>query len=183
VIISNIFTELNEKFCDGLDNPPSFSLSISALPTVHGTRRTVFIGGSNFGKIAKAAVESRSAVVYLTASGWSPKQGNIKKITEVLKNLQLKPCVTIVIDAMANSAYLGTDENGLPLLPVKSAEDGRQHLIGDLQLAPPPPPPSCGDAAAAGLRTREAKVIDLCKLFGSAETPIEDLTTTDGTSI
>ncbi len=27
------------------------------------------------------------------------------------------------------------------------------------------------DAAAAGDRTKEAKVIDLCKLFGSAETP------------
>jgi hypothetical protein len=85
VIISNIFTELNEKFCVGLDDPPSFSRSISALPTVHGTRRIVVIWGSNLGKIAKAAVESGSAVVYLTASGWSPKPGNIKKIAEVLK--------------------------------------------------------------------------------------------------
>jgi hypothetical protein len=34
-----------------------------------------------------------------------------------------------------------------------------------------------------GHRTKEAKVINLCKLFGSAETPIQDLTTSDGTSI
>jgi hypothetical protein len=39
------------------------------------------------------------------------------------------------------------------------------------------------DAAAAGDRTREAKVIDLCKLFGSAETPFQELTTPDGTSV
>jgi hypothetical protein len=39
------------------------------------------------------------------------------------------------------------------------------------------------DAAEAGDRTREAKLIDLCKLFGSAETPPQDLTTPDGTSI
>jgi pyruvate/2-oxoglutarate dehydrogenase complex dihydrolipoamide acyltransferase (E2) component len=39
------------------------------------------------------------------------------------------------------------------------------------------------DAAAAGDRTREAKVIDLCKLFGSAETPLQELTTPDGTSV
>jgi hypothetical protein len=39
---------------------------------------------------------------------------------------------TIVIDAMANNAFLGTDEGGL----VKSGEDGWYHLIGDLQLAP-----------------------------------------------
>ncbi len=39
------------------------------------------------------------------------------------------------------------------------------------------------DAAAAGDRTREAKVIDLCKLFGSAEIPFQELTTQDGTSV
>jgi hypothetical protein len=95
------------------------------------------LGSSNLDKIAKAAAESGSAVVDLTASGWSPKPGNIKKIADVLKNLQLQPCDTIVIDVMANSADLGTDENRLPVPPVKSVEDGRHHLIGDLQLAPP----------------------------------------------
>ncbi len=186
----------------------------------------MFIGGSNLGKIAKAAAERGSLVVDLTASGWSPKPGNIKKIAEILKNLSLKPCDTIVIDAMANSAYFGTDANGLPMRPAKSGEDGRHHMHGDLQLAPTavfktnlkqveflleqgggakvviivPMPryvrnPCCGDsdhvlnqgendffeeilgaekrlldAAAAGSWTTEAKVIDLCKLFGSAET-------------
>ncbi len=36
---------------------------------------------------------------------------------------------------------------------------------------------------AAGDRTRGARVIDLCKLFGSAETPFQELTTPDGTSV
>ncbi len=57
-IISIVFTKLNENFCVGLDNPPSFSRSILSPPTVHGTGRTVFVGGSNLGKIAKAAAES-----------------------------------------------------------------------------------------------------------------------------
>jgi hypothetical protein len=39
------------------------------------------------------------------------------------------------------------------------------------------------DAAAAGDQTRGAKVIDLSKLFGSAETPFQELTTPDGTSV
>jgi hypothetical protein len=96
----------------------------------------VFIGGSNLGKIAKAAAEKGLLVVDLTASGWSPKPGNIKKVADVLKNLNLKPCDTIVIDSMANSAYFGTDEKGLPMPPAKSGEDGRYHMMGDLQLAP-----------------------------------------------
>ncbi len=135
-VICTVFNELNEKFCVGLDNPPSFSRSIAAPPTVHSNGRTFFIGGSNLGKIAKAAAEKGSLVVDLTTSSWSPKPGNIKKVAEVLKNLNLKPCDTIVIDAMANSAYFGTDENGLPMPPAKSGEDWRHHMIGDLQLAP-----------------------------------------------
>ncbi len=39
------------------------------------------------------------------------------------------------------------------------------------------------DADAVGDRTKEVKVIDLCKLFGSAETPLQELTTPDGTSV
>jgi hypothetical protein len=135
----------------------------------------------------------------------------------VLKNLNLQPCDTIVID-------------GLPMPPAKSGEDGRYHMLGDLQLAPTSvfktnlrqidsllerggamvvilvPLPryvrnSCCDdsehvtnqgekdfyekflgaekrlldAAAAGGRTGGARVIDLCKLFGSAETPFQEL--------
>ncbi len=84
-IICAVITELNEKFCVGLENPPSFSRSIAAPPTVHSNGRTVFVGGSNLRKIAKAAAEKGSLVVDLTASGWSHKPGNIKKIAEASK--------------------------------------------------------------------------------------------------
>ncbi len=79
-VICAVFTELNEKFCVGIDNPPSFSRSIAAPPTVHSNGRTVFIGGSNLGKIAKAAAEKGSLVVDLTASGWSPSPVTSKKL-------------------------------------------------------------------------------------------------------
>jgi hypothetical protein len=48
-----------------------------------------------------------------------------------LEKLNLKEIDTVVIDPMSNSAYLGTDEDE------KWDEDGRYHLLGDLQLAPP----------------------------------------------
>jgi hypothetical protein len=38
---------------------------------------------------------------------------------------------------MSNSTYMGTDEDGLPIPAEKSNEDGKYHLVGDLQLAPP----------------------------------------------
>jgi hypothetical protein len=43
---------------------------------------------------------------------------------------------TIVIDAMSNTAFLVTDQDGLPIPAAKSDKDGRYHLLGDLQLAP-----------------------------------------------
>jgi hypothetical protein len=52
-VICAVFTELNDKFCVGLDNSPSFSRSISAPSTVHSNGRMVFVGGSNLRKLQK----------------------------------------------------------------------------------------------------------------------------------
>ncbi len=89
------------------------------------------------GRIAKAAAENGHMVVDLTSSGWTPKPGKIEKLCETLEKLNLTEFDTVVIDPMSNSAYLGTDEDGLPIPAEKSDEDGRYHLYGDLQLAPP----------------------------------------------
>ncbi len=89
------------------------------------------------GRIAKAAAENGHMVVNLTSSGWTPKPGKIEKLCQTLEKLNLTEIDTVVIDPMSNSAYLGTDEDGLPIPAEKSDEDGRYHLYGDLQLAPP----------------------------------------------
>jgi hypothetical protein len=77
-------------------------------------------------------------IVDLTAKGWIPKSGKIDRLCETLKKLNLTEIDTVVIDSMSNTAYLGTDEDGLPIPAEKSVKDGRYHLNGDLQLAPPP---------------------------------------------
>jgi hypothetical protein len=109
-------------------------------PTVHNTGRTVFIGGSNLGRITKAAAENGHMIVDLTAKGWIPKSGKIDRLCETLQKLKLTEIDTVVIDSMSNTAFLGTDEDGLPIPSEKSVENGRYHLNGDLQLAPPPRP-------------------------------------------
>jgi hypothetical protein len=137
MIVETMLTELNEKFCIGLDPAPSLDHSTPPSPTAHNTGRTVFIGGSNLGRIAKAAAENGHMIVDLTAKGWIPKSGKIGKLCETLKKLNLTEIDTVVIDSMSNTAFLGTDEDGLPIPAEKSEEDGRYHLYGELQLAPP----------------------------------------------
>jgi hypothetical protein len=136
-IVRILLTELNEKFCVNLDPQPSFDRSVPPPFTAHNAGRTVFIGASNMGRIAKAAAKNGHMVVDLTSSGWTPKPGKIEKLCETLEKLNLTEFDTVVIDPLSNSAYLGTDEYGLPIPDEKSDEDGRYHLYGDLQLAPP----------------------------------------------
>ncbi len=132
-----LLTELNEKFCVNLDNNPSFERSVPPPFTEHSAGRTVFIVASILGKIAKAAAEYGYMVVELTSGGWTPKPGKIKNLCETLEKLKLMESDTVVIDPMSNSAFLGTDEDGLPIPAKKFEEDGRYHLSGDLQLTHP----------------------------------------------
>ena len=138
-----------------------------------------------------------------------------------------------------HNAFLGTDEDGLPIPAEKSVADGQYHLAGDLQLAPPSafkstmklvekiisntggasifltvPLPryvtaaccddithvsnrqdpdflreisgsekSLSDAAAAGELTADAKILNMIEFFGPLESPLQELSTVDGTSI
>ncbi len=70
-LVGALLRELNEKFCVNLDPNPSLDRSIPPPPTVHNTGRTVFIGGSNLGRIAKAAAKNGHMIVDLTAKGWN----------------------------------------------------------------------------------------------------------------
>ncbi len=129
-IVRTLLTELNTKFCVNLDNNPSSERSLPPLFTEHNAGRTVFIGASNLG--------NGHMIVDLTSGGWTPKPGKIEKTCEILEKFNLTEFDTVIINPMLNSAFLGTDEDGLPIPAEKSEEDGRYHLIGDLQLAPPP---------------------------------------------
>ncbi len=76
-LVGTLLQDLNEKFCVNLDPNPSLDRSIPPPSTVHNTGRTVFIGGSNLGRIAKSAAENGHMTVDLTAKGWIPKSGKM----------------------------------------------------------------------------------------------------------
>jgi hypothetical protein len=119
-IVETLLTELNEKFCVSLDQNPSLDRSIPPSPTAHNAGRTVFIGGSNPGRISKAAAKNCHMIVDLTVKGWICKSGKIGKLCETLKKLNLTEIDTVVIDSMSNTAFLGIVEDGLPIPAEKS---------------------------------------------------------------
>ena len=60
---------------------------------------------------------------------------NIELVAKEIKELHLAGEDCLVVDLWSNSSFLGSDENGYPLRPTKSAVDGRYHIEGDLQVA------------------------------------------------
>ncbi len=75
---------------------------------------------------------------------------------------------TVIIDPMSNSAYLGTDEDGLPIPAEKSDEDGRYYLYGDLQLAPP-------SAFKNALKNMEKMLVYVGNAKSSSSSPYPDM--------
>ncbi len=63
--------------------------SIPPPLTEHNNGRTVFNGWSNLGKIAKPAARNSHMVINLTVKGWVPKSGNIEKLCDTLRKLNL----------------------------------------------------------------------------------------------
>ncbi len=85
-IVRTLLTELNEKFCVNLDCQPSFDRSVPPPFTAHNAGRTVFIGASNMGRIAKVAAENGHMVVDLTSSGWTPNLAKLKSCARLWKS-------------------------------------------------------------------------------------------------
>ncbi|MEI6399544.1 MAG: hypothetical protein WCO71_12310, partial [Pseudomonadota bacterium] len=74
--------------------------------------------------------------VKLTFGGWTAKPANVEKTISELNALKIDKNDILVIDSMANAAFMGTNDDGLPIPATKAASDGRYHLEGDLQAAP-----------------------------------------------
>ncbi len=76
-----------------------------------------------------------------------PDKITIAETERKMEQLAPGPPDTVVLDLLSNTAYMGTDEDGLPLTAI-SAGDGSYHVIVSLTTAPLP--------------TTIKKTLDLC---------------------
>jgi hypothetical protein len=86
-------------------------------------------------KIATALVDAGTEVTDLSVPGWVPKRENIAALAEKVEKLNLNEKDCVMLDLWSNSVYLGSDEEGFPVRPSKSAVDGIYHIPGSLQVA------------------------------------------------
>jgi hypothetical protein len=74
--------------------------------------------------------------VSLAFPGFRPREPMLSKLIEQLKKLKLNKLDTVVLDLLSNTAFMGTDDSGLPSEPLRS-EGGKYHITGSLTIAPP----------------------------------------------
>ncbi len=73
--------------------------------------------------------------VSLAVPGFKPSEQGISRISTQLRELNPADNDTIVLDLLSNSAYMGTNENGLPSETL-GGTDGKYHITGSLATAP-----------------------------------------------
>ena len=136
-LIHELLKEVNSAFGLTLDTMPDTARGIAPPPSLD-ERRMVIVGASHMSRIADTMVVRGENAESISTPGWVPTSENIEKAASYVAGLKLSNKDKLVIDLWSNSAYLGTDELGLPSKPFKGVLDGKYHILGQLQSAPKP---------------------------------------------
>jgi hypothetical protein len=86
----------------------------------------------------------------MATPGFKPNKEKIAELERQIDRLELNGSDTVVLDLLSNTAYMGTDEDGLPL-PAFRAGDSSYHIAGTLTTTPP---------------TTMKKTLDMCSQLG-----------------
>jgi hypothetical protein len=76
--------------------------------------------------------------VSLATPGFKPTKEKVAELEQRIDGLELSSSDTVVLDLLSNTAYMGMDDEGLPL-PAFRSGDGSYHVAGTLTTAPQQP--------------------------------------------
>ena len=133
-IVSCLLKEVSGLLSLKLDLSPAFARG-GVSPTSGPTRnRIAFLGASHTQRLSALAASSDDFNSILLPR-WAPDESKVVKVVAALENLSLGEDDYMIVDIFSNTAFMGTDERGIPMLPEKG-EDGRFHITGSLEVAP-----------------------------------------------
>ena len=94
------------------------------------------MAASHVVRLSEADATAGSDTVYVGMPGWVATKDNLADAARKLGSLVPTEKDVIVIDLFSNSAYMGTNDSGLPCRAVKGFFDSWYHMVLDLQAAP-----------------------------------------------
>ena len=135
-IISSITRELNDCYCLHLPSDPSLQRDSESPLLEHGTGRLVLVGASHTSRMS-ALLPASLETMFLRLLGQSQTKDGVGNILAAIEELKLIRGDFLYIDLLSTAIFVGTDEDGLQIPPLKDGQK-RWHVTGRLTACPTP---------------------------------------------
>ena len=135
-VVTSLLTEVNSLCGLQLDVHPDMSRICD--PTARSDNlRILVIGASHMCRTVEQLLKNGVQIESHSKPGWMPTHEEVELAVEFLSDKNPTKDDIVVFDLWSNSAYMGTNEEGMPS-PAFRGEDGHYHIPGGLQAAPKP---------------------------------------------
>ena len=133
-VVFSLFSELNDLCGLSLDTNPDMNRGMDPATRADNTK-LIAIGASHMCRIVEQLLPTQVTIASHCTPGWSPSPDSINEAAVYLADQNPTRADIVAIDLWSNSAFMGTDSDGLPYSVFRDTE-GRYHLPGGLQAAP-----------------------------------------------
>ncbi len=132
-LVHTMLKEIKDNFGLNLNLHPNLERGAATLDDGDPKKRLILVGGSHMCKTHKYLPKE---MINLSTPGFVAAPAASTQVAETLREYCPGSGDVIIMDLLSNSAFCGTDGNGLPLPPFRG-EDGTYHVQGMLVASPP----------------------------------------------
>jgi hypothetical protein len=131
-IVEKLVSEINMRFGFDLNETPVMERGAVTPDNKSLPGRLIIVGASHMVRMASHLPKE---TVVLATAGFKATQATVPQLADKLECLSINGDDKVVLDLLSNSAFMGTDADGLPS-PAFAGEDGTYHIPGSLSVAP-----------------------------------------------
>jgi hypothetical protein len=105
--------------------------------SISSSTRYIFVGASHASRIASAMREAGAEVADISVPGWTISEANVESSAALLREILDEPWdgdTVIMYQLFDNTTFYCVSADGSAVLPKKSREDGKYHIVGALRL-------------------------------------------------
>jgi hypothetical protein len=104
---------------------------------ISSSTRYIFVGASHASRLASALREAGAEVADISVPGWTISEANVESSAALLREIldeKWEGDTVIMYQLFDNTTFYCVSADGSAVLPKKSREDGKYHIVGALSL-------------------------------------------------
>jgi hypothetical protein len=115
-IVKEILVGISGQYGIGLNCNPSLELGVLTPVSDPVTGRVIVVGASHMCRMTDSVSLEFISLAY---PGFKPTKDGIENVVKKIENLGITASDTVVLDLISNTAFMGTDKDGLPTPSIK----------------------------------------------------------------